>query len=65
MIKAFFAYYAICREGLKTGASIEEVLALPFSEELARMKEAPIAGFVDRAKTLIGKMEKTQEGGSS
>ena len=61
MIKAFFAFYHLCRDRLKKGGPIEAVLSLPFREELARLKESPVRGFVERVKDLIARMEKERE----
>lgn len=61
MLKAFFAYYILCRDLLKKAVPVEEVLKLPIREELGRMKEASVQGFSERAKDLIAKMDKERE----
>jgi V/A-type H+-transporting ATPase subunit A len=61
MLKVIFAYQSLCRDLLKKGRPVEEIFSLPFREELGRMKEIPIAGFTDRAKELMARMDKERE----
>jgi V/A-type H+-transporting ATPase subunit A len=61
MLKVIFAYQHLCRDLLKKGRPVEEIFGLSFREELGRMKEIPVLGFVDRAKELMARMDKERE----
>ncbi|HEY5594572.1 MAG TPA: V-type ATP synthase subunit A [Nitrospiria bacterium] len=61
MLKVIFAYQALCQDLLKKGRPVEEILNLPVREDLGRMKEIPVVGFVDRAKELMARMDKERE----
>ncbi len=61
MLKVIFAYQSLCQDLLKKGRPVEEILGLPIREELGRMKEIPVAGFVDRAKDLMARMDEERE----
>ncbi|MBI3610321.1 MAG: V-type ATP synthase subunit A [Nitrospirae bacterium] len=61
MLKVIFAYQSLCQDLLKKGRPVEEILNLPVREELGRMKEIPVTGFVDRAKKLMARMDKERE----
>jgi V/A-type H+-transporting ATPase subunit A len=61
MLKVIFAYQSLCRDLLKKGRAVEEILNLPVREDLGRMKEIPVSGFVDRAKELMIRMDKERE----
>ncbi|PWB61912.1 MAG: V-type ATP synthase subunit A [Deltaproteobacteria bacterium] len=57
MLKAILSFHSLCRELLGKGIPVEKVLALPFREELGRMKELPAEGFREEALALIGRIE--------
>lgn len=61
MLKVIFAYQHLCQDLLKKGRPVEEIFSLSFREELGRMKEIPVLGFVDRAKELMARMDKERE----
>jgi len=61
MLRAIFEYHRLCQDLLKKGRAVEEIFNLPVREELERMKEIPVLGFVDRAKELIARMNKERE----
>jgi V/A-type H+-transporting ATPase subunit A len=61
MLKVIFAYQSLCRDLLKKGRAVEEILNLPVREDLGRMKEIPVSGFVDRAKELMARMDKERD----
>jgi V/A-type H+-transporting ATPase subunit A len=61
MLKAFLAYHALCRDLLERKVPVERILALPFREELERMKELPAGEFGNIAGALIDRILK--EGG--
>ena len=61
MLKAFLSFHTLCRDLLSRKVSIETVLALPFREELERMKELPEEGFRETVDSLIARIE--TEGG--
>jgi len=62
MLKAFLAFLTLCRDLLARKVPVEKILALPFREELERMKELPADGFREIADALITRI--TMEGGS-
>ena len=61
MLKAFLSFHTLCRDLLARKVSVETVLALPFREELERMKELPAGEFGETAGALIDRILK--EGG--
>ncbi|MGZ8441780.1 MAG: ATP synthase beta subunit C-terminal domain-containing protein, partial [Candidatus Deferrimicrobiaceae bacterium] len=61
MLKAFLAFHALCRDLLARKVPLESVLALPFREELERMKELPEDGFRETVSALVARIE--TEGG--
>ncbi len=61
MLKVIFAFQRLCRDLLKKGRPVEEILNLPVREDLGRMKEIPVLGFADRARELIARMDKERE----
>ena len=61
MLKAFLSFHTLCRDLLARKVSVETVLALPFREELERMKELPVEGFRETVTALIARIE--TEGG--
>jgi len=61
MLKAFLSFHTLCRDLLARKVSVETVLALPFREELERMKELPEEGFRETVDALIARIE--TEGG--
>lgn len=61
MLKAFLSFHALCRDLLARKVPVESVLALPFREELERMKELPEEGFRETVAALIARIE--TEGG--
>ncbi|MBI3597563.1 MAG: V-type ATP synthase subunit A [Nitrospirae bacterium] len=61
MLKVIFDYERLCQDLLKKGRPVEEIFGLPIREELGRMKEIPVAGFIDRAKDLMARMDQERE----
>ncbi|MBI3995714.1 MAG: V-type ATP synthase subunit A, partial [Nitrospirae bacterium] len=61
MLKVIIHYDRFCQALLKKGRSVEEIFGLPFREELGRMKEIPVAGFIERAGELASRMDKELE----
>ncbi|RJP21951.1 MAG: V-type ATP synthase subunit A [Deltaproteobacteria bacterium] len=62
MLKVFLSFLALCRGLLARKVPVEKILALPFREEMERMKEIPAEGFREAADALIARM--AAEGGS-
>ncbi|MBI3809892.1 MAG: V-type ATP synthase subunit A [Nitrospirae bacterium] len=56
MLKALLEFLRHCRDLLKKGRTIEQVLESPFRAELERMKETPADRCVEMARTMIEKM---------
>jgi V/A-type H+-transporting ATPase subunit A len=57
MLKAILSFHSLCKDLLGKGVPVEKVLALPFREELGRMKEFPAEGFREEAGALIARIE--------
>jgi V/A-type H+-transporting ATPase subunit A len=57
MLKAILSFHSLCKDLLGKGVPVEKVLALPFREELGRMKEFPAEGFREAAGALIARIE--------
>lgn len=57
MLKALLQFLRYCRERLKQGWAIEQLLASPFRAELERMKETPPQDCIQQAQAMIEKMQ--------
>lgn len=57
MLQTLLKFLRYCRELLKRGSPIEQLLASPFRSELARLKETPPNEAVQQARAMIEKME--------
>jgi len=57
MLKAFLSFHSLCRDLVARKVPVETVLALPFREELVRMKELPLEGFGETVAALIARIE--------
>ncbi|MDI3280169.1 MAG: V-type ATP synthase subunit A [Bacillota bacterium] len=53
MLKVILSFYDATVEALRRGATLTQVLQLPFKEEIARMKEIPNAEAPARLKNLV------------
>jgi len=62
MLRAFLSFHALCRDLLARKVPVDTILALPFREELERMKELPSEGFRETADALIARIENAKEG---
>ncbi len=53
MMKAILTFYDSTMEALGRGVSLNQILALPFKDEMARLKEIPVEEAPDKIKGLI------------
>lgn len=57
MLKALLTFVAYCRELLKRGRPVEDLLGSPLRTELDRLKETPPTPCVQQAQALVEKMQ--------
>ncbi len=61
MLKALLRYLTYCRELLKKGRAMEQLMASSMPRQLERMKETPPERCVQQVQALIQKMEQEQQ----
>jgi len=57
MLRAIMAFHHHTKVALEAGVSLERITALPVVADIARMKELPVEGVVDRLQALIQRIE--------
>jgi V/A-type H+-transporting ATPase subunit A len=57
MLRAIMAFHHRTTAALEAGTSLERITALPVVADIARMKELPVEGAVDRLQALIQRIE--------
>ncbi len=58
MLKAVISFYRAANDSLNRGVTLNQILKLPYREELSRLKELPYDKAVDTVKDLIERMNK-------
>lgn len=57
MLKIVLAFHHLASTAVKTGLSLDKIMALPVISEIARMKELPIDTAVATLQTMLAKIE--------